>query len=632
MKVGLCIRAAVLHLGKWPQWKTFQKQVYLASFTKCCTSYLGIRPYRSLHTWQASLDSEKKQWQKSSVQYKDLAAFFKKRLDKIHLATAKPELEMITHEDYVYFEEANCVYRFQKTIGEDSLEMLFSPEDAGLHDSLIQCIRVSPQQTFVAVGLKGFNCEDSECYVVNLESAPKIVHKISNIFRFEWVNDRVLFHTKLENLQCRSVFLTDFSDERTTKLVYMEQDPRFFVDLYLTRDHSFLTINSNSKTTSEVWLVDCNCPLQPPVLVQQRVPGMIYHVEHSNGYLYILTTQGEPAEYKLMKASVKSSINQWKPIYHVKPHSRLVDMEIIKDHCVMLLKKHNELHMDVTLLSSELLCHSLKDGTLVPVTIFYKGGDKLTQRPLLVHVYGAYGMDLNMNFKAENKLLVEDGWILAYCHVRGGGELGCSWHKQGILNRKPNGFHDLKACIKHIHQLGFSQPCYTAIMAASAGGVVAGALANCDPGLFKAMILEAPFLDVLNTMMDSSLPLTLEEEEEWGSPACNQEHYRSIKSYCPYQNIRPQIYPSVLITAYENDQRIPLKGLVRYIEKLRTAAKQYLQTSGLPDSRMPNILLDVYPGGSHCDSLPWEESLQKVSMHLSFLYKELNLNKSNLQR
>ncbi|XP_018431788.1 PREDICTED: prolyl endopeptidase-like [Nanorana parkeri] len=696
---GFLRLAAVLHLGNWSQLKTVQKKLCLASFTNLYTQYLGIRPYRSQLPYQALLDSERKQWQMSSMKYKDLAAIFKKRLDNIHLTSlVRAEQEMITRGDYGYFEEDNCVYRFLKTAGEGSLELLFSPEDVGLHRSLVQRIRVSSQQTFLAVALKDFDHEDSKCYVVNLESTPELVHIISNIFSFEWVNDHVLFHSRLENLQCRSVYMTDIRNRRTTKLVYMEQDPRFFVDLYLTRDRHFLTINSNSKTTSEVWLVDCNCPFQSPVLVQQRVPGAIYHVEHSNGHLYILTTHGEPAEYKLMKASVNSSIKQWKPIYQVKPHSRLVDMEIIKDHCVMFVKRHNELHMDVTSLSSEMLCHSMKlpawacavqlavhpeqstdllqfdlespvcrpvtfaysvlentlaieadhaignngtcqvihlkakskDGTLVPITLFCEADDGLTQRPLLVHVYGAYGMDLNMNFKAENKLLVEDGWILAYCHVRGGGELGCSWHKQGILDRKSNGVHDLQACIKHIHQLGYSQPCYTAIMAASAGGVVVGALANSDPGLFQAMILEAPFLDVLNTMVDTSLPLTTEEEEEWGSPACNMEDYRSIESYCPYQNIRPQSYPSVLITAYENDQRVLLSGLLSYVKKLRMAAEHNLQSSDLTDSRTPKILLDVHPGGSHCDSLPWEESLQKVAMHLSFLHEELNLNESNL--
>ncbi|KAG9484431.1 hypothetical protein GDO78_010028 [Eleutherodactylus coqui] len=504
---------------------------------------------------------------------------------------------------------------------------------------------------------------------------------------------RVLFHTKQDNLQCRSVYVTDFSGEATTRLVYHEEDPRFFVDLYVTRDRRFLTINSNSKTSSEVWLVDCSSPFKSPALVQTRLPGAIYHVEHKNGCLYILTTYGEPAEYKLMKAPVSGDIQQWKPIYQMPAESRLLDMEMLEDYCVMFLRQNNELHMDVTSLSGGLVtrsvklptwacalqpdlhpedktntirfylespvhhpvmfsysvlddrlsveadynrekseaCHVVrtkaksKDGTLVPVTIFYKGERGLGERPLLVHVYGAYGMDLNMSFKPEKRMLVDDGWVLVYCHVRGGGELGCNWHKLGNLENKQNGLDDLEACIVHVHDQGFSLPSRTALEAASAGGVLAGALFNARPWLFQAMVLEAPFLDVLTTMMDPSLPLTIEEQEEWGSPQTNAQHYMTIQAYCPYQNITPQNHPSVLITAYENDQRVPLIGLLRYMKKLRTAALCHFQTSALPDWRMPNILMDVHPGGSHCESLSWEDSLKKVAAQLTFLHKELKI-------
>ncbi|KAG9484432.1 hypothetical protein GDO78_010028 [Eleutherodactylus coqui] len=436
---------------------------------------------------------------------------------------------------------------------------------------------------------------------------------------------RVLFHTKQDNLQCRSVYVTDFSGEATTRLVYHEEDPRFFVDLYVTRDRRFLTINSNSKTSSEVWLVDCSSPFKSPALVQTRLPGAIYHVEHKNGCLYILTTYGEPAEYKLMKAPVSGDIQQWKPIYQMPAESRLLDMEMLEDYCVMFLRQNNELHMDVTSLSGGLVTRSVKDGTLVPVTIFYKGERGLGERPLLVHVYGAYGMDLNMSFKPEKRMLVDDGWVLVYCHVRGGGELGCNWHKLGNLENKQNGLDDLEACIVHVHDQGFSLPSRTALEAASAGGVLAGALFNARPWLFQAMVLEAPFLDVLTTMMDPSLPLTIEEQEEWGSPQTNAQHYMTIQAYCPYQNITPQNHPSVLITAYENDQRVPLIGLLRYMKKLRTAALCHFQTSALPDWRMPNILMDVHPGGSHCESLSWEDSLKKVAAQLTFLHKELKI-------
>ncbi|XP_068089122.1 prolyl endopeptidase-like [Hyperolius riggenbachi] len=692
----------VSFLGRWSQLRTVQRRVCSRSFIHGYTRYL-YRPSRGVSTWQAQLEFEKTQWRKASVAYKNVAAAFKKRLDKIHRCSPmRSEYEMITQRDYVYFEEDNCIHRFHKTIGEESLEMLFSPGDVGLQDSLIQRIRVSPKQTFMAVAVKGFDREESDCFIVTLEGAPELASTIPNVFSFEWATDNVLFHTRLENLQSRSVHLTDFTNGSTTKLVYTEQHPRFFVDLYMTRDRRFLTINSNSKSSSEVWLSDCDRPFQPPVLVQQREPGVTYLVEHSHGYLYVLTTHGEPAEYKLMKAPVGGSVRQWKQIYQLKPHSRLLDMEIVKDHCVMFLKHNAELHMDVTSLSTESMIHSMKlpawacavqpavhpeqgadqvrfslespvhrpamfaysvtekallveadhpseksdicqvlrlkaeseDSTQVPVTIICRVGDELAlrQRPLLVHVYGAYGMDLNMSFKAENRLLVEDGWILAYCHVRGGGELGCHWHKQGILGKKQNGLRDLQACINHMHRLGLSQPCYTAVMAASAGGVLAGALYNSSPELFRAMILEAPFLDVLNTMMDTSLPLTIEEQEEWGNPLHNKEHYHCIQSYCPYQNIKAQNCPSLLITAYENDQRVPLNGVLSYVRKLRTAVEQHQQSSDQPGSRTPNILLDVRPGGSHCDSLPWEESLQKVGMHLSFLHKELRLAGSELSR
>ncbi|KAL8185293.1 UNVERIFIED_CONTAM: hypothetical protein K2H54_045319 [Gekko kuhli] len=192
-------------------------------------------------------------------------------------------------------------------------------------------------------------------------------------------------------------------------------------------------------------------------------------------------------------------------------------------------------------------CHAVhleaksKDDVWVPITVFHKPNSvKLHRKPLLIHVYGAYGTDVNMSFKPENLMLIEDGWILAYCHVRGGGELGLGWHKDGCTTKKHNGIHDLKACINLLHKLGFSQPVYTALASLSAGGVLAGALCNNDPHLIRAMVLQSPFLDVLNTMLDPHLPLTIEEQEEWGNPLADETCKAYIKSYCPYQNIRPQ--------------------------------------------------------------------------------------------
>ncbi|XP_075719335.1 prolyl endopeptidase-like [Rhinoderma darwinii] len=699
MKMKLFVNSASRFLcRRGTRVRTVEQKPFFASWSNDRTGYhrewARSKLFRGMCSWQTMLNCERKRWEAAGVTYKDLTRVLKKRLVEMHHKyPIRTERSMIKCGDYKYFDQDSCIYRFQESIGEDSLETLFSPEDAGLQDHVIQRIRVSPNQTFLAVTLKGLDREESTCVVVKVVERPQIVCSIPNVFSCEWVTDRVLFHTKQDTLQCRSVYATEFSGESTTRLVYYEKDPRFFVDLYKTRDRCFLTINSNSKTSSEVWLIDCTSPHKPPVLVQSRLPGVVYHVEHRNGCLYILTTYGESAEYRLMTTPLNSDIQQWKPIYQLPAESRLLDMEMLEDHCVLFTKQRNELYMEVTSLSGETVsgsvklptwacalqpdlhpeertntigfyiespvhhpvrfsysvldkrlsieagynsegseaCHIVrmkaksKDGTLVQVTVFYKADSGLAERPLLVHVYGAYGMDLNMSFKPEKRMLVEDGWILAYCHVRGGGELGCNWHKQGNLEKKQNGLDDLEASIVHVHDLGFSKPSRTALEAASAGGVLAGALCNSRPWLFKAMILEAPFLNVLSTMMDASLPLTLEEQEEWGSPQTNIQHYRSLQAYCPYQNIRAQNYPSVLITAYENDQRVPLSGLLQYVKKLRTASLCHFQASAFPDWRMPNILLNVQPGGSHCDSLSWEDSLKKVATHLTFLHTELKV-------
>ncbi|NP_001167499.1 prolyl endopeptidase-like [Xenopus laevis] len=666
-------------------------------FSAGITRYSRSTVYRGYKAWQNLLDSEKRRWQRACAKYQGLVTSLEKRLCDMHQSySTGDEKGMIIYEDYIYFQDNGCICRYKPNTGEDSLEVLLISEDLGLGDYEIQKIRVSPKQKFMAVTLKGYEREESTCVVVKLDNGPQVTHCIENVFSCEWATDRMLLHTSQVNVQCRQVFATDFSDANgAAQLVYTENDPRFFVDLYCTRDKRFITINSNSKSTSEVRLIDNRCPFEPPVLVQKRIAGVIYYIEHSNGCLYMLRRHGEAAEYKILKAAVSSGMKHWEPVYEVQERTKLVDMEMLKDHCLLFLKNHNQLSLEVIGLPSGAVLQSIKlpawacaleldhqaeygagtvgfslsspvhppvhfeyslrkkqlsvdtnhssdgihqfhtlrleakskDGTSVPLTLLYKDSEKqMRQRPLLIHVYGAYGMDLNMSFKVEKRMLVEEGWLLAYCHVRGGGELGCNWHSEGVLDKKLNGLEDLGSCISHLHGLGYSQPHYSAVEAASAGGVLAGALCNSAPRLFRAVVLEAPFLDVLNTMMNVSLPLTIEEQEEWGNPLSDEKYHRYIKSYCPYQNITPQNYPCVRITAYENDQRVPIQGLLGYITRLRKAARDYCHESGTSESRIPHIYLDVHPGGSHCDSLSWEESLRKVATQLAFLHMELKLD------
>uniref|UniRef100_A0A5F8GFX3 Prolyl endopeptidase n=1 Tax=Monodelphis domestica TaxID=13616 RepID=A0A5F8GFX3_MONDO len=575
-----------------------------------------------------------------------------------------------------------CIFLY--VLGINSCEVLVRLEELSLYNAFVERIRISPGEEYMAASIKTSYSEDSTCVIVKLGKYPEVEDFIPNVFSFEWATDGILFYTCQKNLRCCNVFRTSFGNKKHTECIYTEQDPRFFVDLHCTSDKCFLTINSNSKTTSEVWLVDCHQPWNLPVLVQKRNSGIMYHIEHRNNELYILTNFGEPAEYKLMKTSINScSMKNWQLIYTLKRKTKLIDLVMFKDHCVIFLKYCNQLYLNIISLNDHSIqslklpvwacacqldtqpedssssacsfqlsspvhpprqfiynlvngslykqaeqeepiitdCHMArleaksKDGTLVPVTIFYKkNSESLQKRPLLIHVYGAYGVDLNMNFKAENQVLIEDGWILAYCHVRGGGELGLSWHAGGCLNNKLNGLADLEACIEFLHNLGFSEPVFTALTAYSAGGILAGALCNANPRLIRAVVLQAPFLDILNTMLDPQLPLTIEELEEWGDPSSDNRYMDYIKSYCPYQNIRPQTYPSIIITAYENDQRIPVEGILKYTQRLRKVITDQRHSRG---RKMPNIILDVQAGGNHA-AASWEDLVTEVCQKFSF--------------
>ncbi|KAM6956561.1 prolyl endopeptidase-like [Aplochiton taeniatus] len=266
-----------------------------------------------------------------------------------------------------------------------------------------------------------------------------------------------------------------------------------------------------------------------------------------------------------------------------------------------------------------------QDGSQVPVTLLHAAPLKtLRQAPLLVHVYGAYGKDLNMEFSPERRLLVEHGWALAYCHVRGGGERGLSWHRQGRVEGKLRGLEDLAACLQLLFSLEVSSPSLAGLSACSAGAVLAGALCNTHPHLLRAVTLQAPFVDVLGSMSDPSLPLTLEEREEWGDPLAEPRHQHTVASYCPCHNVTPQSYPSVLLTAYTDDARVPVAGVKKYVERLRAAMHTHFITHPAAETGT-SLVLNLQPGADHFGPQNFELALKESSLQLAFLYAELGL-------
>lgn len=218
---------------------------------------------------------------------------------------------------------------------------------------------------------------------------------------------------------------------------------------------------------------------------------------------------------------------------------------------------------------SERIWITARDGVKVPVSLVYnKKMFKAKQSPLLVYGYGAYGMSMDPAFSANRLSLLDRGFVFAMIHVRGGGELGQQWYEQGKLANKPNSFNDFIDATHGLVERGFGQPGRLYAMGGSAGGLLIGAVMNQQPELFNAIVAQVPFVDVVTTMLDDTLPLTLGEYDEWGNPH-RLADYQQMKAYSPYDNIKPMRYPNLLVTTGLNDTQVQYWEPAKWIAKLR---------------------------------------------------------------
>ncbi len=212
------------------------------------------------------------------------------------------------------------------------------------------------------------------------------------------------------------------------------------------------------------------------------------------------------------------------------------------------------------------------DGARIPVSLVYRRGlARDGSRPALLYGYGAYGYCIEPRFSSARLSLLDRGVVYAIAHVRGGGELGRPWYEAGKLAAKPRSFEDFVSAAEHLIEAGYTSPGKLAIRGASAGGLLIGAVLNRRPDLFAAALAEVPFVDVLNTMLDPSLPLTVIEYEEWGHPD-DAEAFELIRSYSPYDNVAAMPYPSLLITAGLHDPRVQYWEPAKWAAKLRHLA------------------------------------------------------------
>lgn len=249
-----------------------------------------------------------------------------------------------------------------------------------------------------------------------------------------------------------------------------------------------------------------------------------------------------------------------------------------------------------------------KDGVQVPISLIYKKGlVKDGTNPLLLYGYGAYGATMDAYFSSIRLSLLDRGFIYAIAHVRGGEDLGRNWYEKGKLFNKKNTFQDFIDCSNYVIEQKYTSPSHLYAEGGSAGGLLMGVIANEAPELYRGLIVQVPFVDVLTTMLDDTIPLTTGEYDEWGNPN-DKEFYDYIKSYSPYDNVKEMDYPAMYVTTGLHDSQVQYWEPAKWIAKLRA-----FKTNNAP------LLFEINMEAGHGGASGRFEALKEVAKEYAFL-------------
>lgn len=550
--------------------------------------------------------------------------------------------------------------------------------------------RVSPDHNYLAYTVDPKGNERFLLQIKDLRSGclvPRL--EVDGVVSLAWALDGVsLFYTVVDEHQRphRVVVTNVESDGGGDTVVFSESDSSFCVDITSTKDGKFVTINSNSRTSSEVYIVNAEKPLAGLRRARERVPGVQCFLEHHNGFFYILTNAHTDAAsewsgegYYLSRCLVEEvESSEWQVVFCPDDDVVIQDMDMFNDYLVLFFSKNgspmlcsidmpmkaNTKHMEdlnpwyfplpadscsvapgsnhdfqssvyrVVLsspvipdtiidydvsrrsfsvvhqegrviddldtstpwysadhstdnndrtsegmpeweeLSDAYVCErqevSSHDGVKVPLTILYsREAWKKSESPGMLIGYGAYGEALDKSWCTNRLSMLDRGWVIAFADVRGGGGGDFSWHKSGTGSLKLNSIQDFIYCARYLMDKGYVHRHHLAAIGYSAGALLPAAAMNMHPSLFQAAILKVPFVDVLNTLSDSNLPLTLLDHEEFGNPNIQTE-FQSILGYSPYDNIRRDVcFPSMLVTASFHDSRVGVWEGAKWVAKIR---------------------------------------------------------------
>jgi oligopeptidase B len=258
------------------------------------------------------------------------------------------------------------------------------------------------------------------------------------------------------------------------------------------------------------------------------------------------------------------------------------------------------------------------DGKKVPVSVIYRKGVKRDgTAPLYLYSYGSYGISIPLNFNANRLALLDRGVVVALAHIRGGGDMGKPWHDDGRMMHKMNTFTDFIAAAEYLVAEKYAAKDRIAIEGRSAGGLLMGAVTNMRPDLWKAVLTGVPFVDVLNTMLDASLPLTVGEYEEWGNPN-KKPDYEYMKQYSPYDNLQAKTYPTILVKTSFNDSQVMYWEPAKYVAKMRTLK---------PATDTHPLMLKTNMAAGHGGASGRYDYLHDVAFDYAFFLTQLGVEK-----
>ena len=297
--------------------------------------------------------------------------------------------------------------------------------------------------------------------------------------------------------------------------------------------------------------------------------------------------------------------------------SSVFDYDMNKQQSTLLKETEVPGGFDRKNYASERVFATASDGTKIPLSIVYKRGVKMDGKaPLLLYGYGSYGASMSPTFSSNRLSLLDRGVIYAIAHIRGGGEMGEEWRQAGRMMNKMNTFTDFIASAEHLVKNKYTSSDRLVIQGGSAGGLLMGAVSNMRPDLFKAVVSQVPFVDVLNTMLDASLPLTTSEYIEWGNPN-EKAAFEYMKKYSPYDNIEAKNYPSILVKVSLNDSQVPYWDGAKLVAKLRA-----MKTDQNP------LLLKTNMGAGHGGSSGRYDYLREVAFDYAYMLWQMGLTQN----